>query len=94
MKVLFLSDGEMGVWADGSARTLHSERLEKYMTTARELENRNAWKYEGAGAQFQGRENPYETHRRMAEAACRVTAVTECGGRLLYALATPDMGGL
>ena len=28
MKVLFLSDGEMGVWADGVARTLHSERLE------------------------------------------------------------------
>lgn len=94
MKVLFLSDGEMGVWADGSARTLHSERLEKYMTTARELENRNAWKYEGAGTKFQGRENPYEMHRRMAESACQVTAVAECGGKLLYALATPDMGGL
>lgn len=93
-KVLFLSDGEMAVYADGKARALHSERMEKYMDTARELENRNAWKYEGAGAQFQGRENPYEMHRRMAENACRVTAVAPCGGRLLYALVTPDMGGL
>lgn len=93
-KVLFLSDGEMAVYADGGARTLHSERMAKYMDTARELENRNAWKYEGAGAQFQGRENPYEMHRRMAENACRVTAVAPCGDQLLYALVTPDMGGL
>ena len=93
-KVLFLSDGEMAVYADGKARTLHSERMAKYMDTARELENRNAWKYEGASAQFQGRDNPYERHRRMAENACRVTAVAPCGDQLLYALVTPDMGGL
>lgn len=93
-KVLFLSDGEMAVYADGRARTLHSGRMQKYMDTARELENRNAWKYEGASAQFQHRENPYEAHRRMAENACRVTAVAPCGGQLLYALVTPDMGGL
>ena len=45
MKVLFLSDGEMGLWADGKAELLHSERLERYLSTARELESRNAWKY-------------------------------------------------
>ncbi len=94
MKVLFLSDGEMSVWVEGAVRTLHSERMEKYMATARELENRNAWKYEGAGALYQGREHPYEPHRRMAESSCRVPAATECGGKLLYALATPVMGGL
>ncbi len=93
-KILFLSDGDMAVYADGGVRLLTSERMEKYMETARELENRNAWKYEGASAQFQNRENPYEMHRRMAENACRVTAVAPCEGQLLYALVTPDMGGL
>ncbi len=94
MKVLFFSDGEMCLYADGAVRTLHSERMEKYMATARELEARNAWKYQGASAQFQQRENPYETQRRMAESACRVTALAPCGEQLLYALVTPDMGGL
>ena len=94
MKVLYLSDGEMGLLEGGKATALHSGRMEKYMDTARELESRNAWKYEGAGAQFQGRENPYETHRRMAESACRVTALAPWEGQLLYALVTPDMGGL
>jgi len=94
MKVLYLSDGEMGLYADGRARALHSDRMEKYVATAQELESRNAWKYEGAGAQFQQRENPYEARRRMAESACRVTAMAVCDGQLLYALVTPDMGGL
>lgn len=94
MKVLYLSDGEMGFFADGRGHALHSGRMEKYMATARELESRNAWKYEGAGAQFQQQENPYEQHRRMAESACRVTALAAYGGQLLYALVTPDMGGL
>lgn len=94
MKVLYLSDGEMGLIADGRQQALHSERKEKYMDTARELESRNAWKYEGAGAQFQQRENPYEAHRRMAESACRVTALAFWSGQLLYGLVTPDMGGL
>lgn len=93
-KVLFLSDGEMAVCEHGKARTLHSVRMQKYMDTARELESRNAWKYTGAGAQFQGQENPYEMHRRMAENACRVTALAPFGDQLLYALVTPDMGGL
>ena len=93
-KVLFLSDGEMSLYADGRAVALPSSRMQKYMDTARELENRNAWKYTGAGAQFQGQENPYEVHRRMAENACRVTAVVPYAGEALYALVTPDMGGL
>lgn len=93
-KVLFLSDGEMALYADGRVRPLPSERMQKYMDTARELENRNAWKYEGAGAQFQQQTNPYEMHRRMAENACRVTAVVPFEGLALYALTTPDMGGL
>lgn len=94
MKVLFLSDGEMSLWANGKVAALHSERLEKYISTARELENRNAWKYEGAGAQFQHQQNPYEAQRRVAEAACHVSALAFCGDEVLYALTTPDMGGL
>lgn len=94
MRVLFLSDGEMSLWADGRATALRSERLEKYLSTARELESRNAWKYEGAGAQFQHQQSPYERQRRIAEAECRVSAVGFCGGQVLYGLSTPDMGGL
>lgn len=93
-KVLFLSDGEMSVLERGEVRTLHSVRMQKYIDTARELENRNAWKYEGAGAQFQHQVNPYAAPRRMAESSCRVTALAPFGDQLLYALVTPDMGGL
>lgn len=93
-KVLFLSDGEMSLYADGRVVALPSSRMQKYMDTARELENRNAWKYEGAGAKFQEQVNPYEMHRRMAESACRVMAVVPYAGEALYALVTPDMGGL
>ncbi|MBQ8202310.1 MAG: hypothetical protein IJZ74_11160 [Clostridia bacterium] len=92
--ILFISDGEMGVYAQGRAQILRSIRKEKYMTTLRELEMRNAWKYEGAGAQFQHQRNPYEGASRMADSACQVTAVMPMGGRVLYALVTPDMGGL
>lgn len=94
MKVLFFSDGEMTLYHDGRMQVLHSGRMERYMATARDLEARNAWKYEGAGAQFQQQRNPYEAHRRMAESACRVTAMAMHGDQLLYALVTPDMGGL
>lgn len=94
MKVLFLSDGEMGLWADGKAEMLQSERLERYLSTARELESRNAWKYEGAGAQFQHQRSPYEMQRRLAERDCHVATVAFCGGQVLYGIATPDMGGL
>ena len=93
-KVLFLSDGEMAVCEHGKVRTLHSVRMQKYIDTTRELENRNAWKYEGAGAQFQQQVNPYVAPRRMAESTCRVTAIAPYGDQLLYALLTPDMGGL
>lgn len=93
-KVFFLSDDELAVWDAKGVRTLRSSRMQKYLDTARELENRNAWKYEGASAQFQQRVNPYEMQRRMAEGGCRVTAVAAYQGQLLYGLVTPDMGGL
>lgn len=93
-KVMFLSDDEMMVYAQGRISCLHSERRERYIQTARNLEARNAWKYEGAGAKFQMRENPYERQSVMAESQCHVRAIAPWQGRLLYALTTPDMGGL
>lgn len=93
IKVLFLSDDEMMMYAGGQVHRLHSERMERYIRTARSLEERNAWKYEGAGAKFQ-QQNPYEHLGRIAESECRVQAIAPWRGRLLYALTTPDMGGL
>lgn len=76
-------------------RALHSGRKEAYILTARRLEERNAWKYEGAGAAFQMHgNNPYEARSRMAEESCEVTALALWENQLLYALTTPDMGGL
>lgn len=94
MKLFFLNDGEMGIYENGTARMLVSERKEKYIQTAHALEERNAWKYKGAGAKFQQQVNPYERASRMAETACRVTAVIPWQGHALYALLTPEMGGL
>ena len=94
MMIFFLSDGEMMVYAEGTARRMHSERKEKYIRVAHSLEERNAWKYEGAGAKFQQQVNPYERRSRMAEAACHVRAVAAWKGKLLYALTTPEIGGL
>lgn len=93
-KVMFLSDDEMMVYAQGRVSRLHSERQERYIQTARSLEARNAWKYEGAGAKFQMSENPYAHQSRIAESQCRVSAIAPWRGQLLYALITPDMGGL
>ncbi len=93
-QIFFLSDGEMMVYDGTKARRLHSERKEQYIRTARKLEERNAWKYEGAGAKFQGQVNPYEMHRRAAESDCQIQALAVWQGKLLYALTTPEIGGL
>lgn len=94
MKIFFLSDGEMMVYDNGTVRRLHSERKAQYIRVARSLEERNAWKYEGAGAKFQQQMNPYEQRSRTAEASCQVRAVAAWKGQLLYALTTPEIGGL
>lgn len=93
-KIVFLSDGEMMVFEDGKARRLHSERKALYIRTARNLEERNAWKYEGAGARFQHQANPYEHRSRTADSACQIRALAPWKGQLLYALTTPEIGGL
>lgn len=93
-QIFFLSDGEMMVYDGNKARRLHSERKEQYIRTTRTLEERNAWKYEGAGAKFQGQTNPYEMHRRAAETECQIRALAVWQGKLLYALTTPEIGGL
>jgi len=93
-QLFFLSDGEMMVYDGNKARRLHSERKEQYIRTTRTLEERNAWKYEGAGAKFQGQMNPYEMHRRAAETECQIRALAVWQGKLLYALTTPEIGGL
>lgn len=93
-RILFLSDGEMMVYENGKARRLHSARKVLYIRTAHNLEERNAWKYEGAGAKFQHQANPYEYRSRTAEADCQIRAIAPWKGRLLYALTTPEIGGL
>ncbi len=93
-KVLYLSDGDMMLYDGNAASTLPSIRKEQYMNTLHDLAERNAWKYQGAGAQFQHRHNPYETASEHADTSCRVTAALPCKGKVLYALVTPDMGGL
>lgn len=92
-RFLYLSDGEMGYYDGAKAVTLHSERMAKYIQTLHDIAEHNAWKYEGEGAKFQGRVNPYANVEHQAN-RCRVTALLPFDGRVLYALSTPDMGGL
>lgn len=93
-RILFLSDREMMVYEDGGARRLHSARKAQYIRTAHSQEERNAWKYEGAGAKFQHQANPYEYRSRTAEADCQIRAIAPWKGQLLYALTMPEIGGL
>lgn len=93
-RLLYLCDGDMMVLDGAAVRHLHSERKEQYIRTARSLEERNAWKYEGAGAKFQHQVNPYEHVSRAADTACHVEAIAPWKGQLLYALTTPEIGGL
>ena len=93
-RLMFLSDGEMMVYDGGKAIRLHSERKALYIRTAHSLEERNAWKYEGAGANFQQQVNPYTHRSRTAETACQIRAAAPWKDQLLYALTTPEIGGL
>ena len=92
-KIVYLNDGEMGVITGGGASPLTSQRMAQYQRTLRQLEEQHAWKTSGAGAQFMGETNPYAGADAQGE-ACRVTALTGLHGQLLYALSTPEMGGL
>ncbi len=92
-QIVFLNDGEMGVISGGNAAPLTSQRMVQYQRTLRELEERYAWKTAGAGAQFMGQHNPYADAQAQG-AMCHVTALAPMQGQLLYALATPEMGGL
>ncbi|MGN1019872.1 MAG: hypothetical protein ACI4O7_05830 [Aristaeellaceae bacterium] len=92
-RIVYLNDGEMGVINGGGASTLTSQRMAQYQRTLRQLEEQHAWKTSGAGAQFMGQTNPYAGADDQS-AACRVTALTGLHGQLLYALTTPEMGGL
>ena len=92
-KIVYLNDGEMGVITGGGASALTSQRMAQYQRTLRQLEEQHAWKTSGAGAQFMGETNPYAGADEQGE-ACRVTALTGLHGQLLYALSTPEMGGL
>ena len=93
-KLIFLSDGEMMVLDGGRPRRLDSERKAQYARTVHDLQERNAWKYEGAGAKFQHQVNPYELRSGMLDAVCQIRAAVPWQGKLLYALTTPEMGGL
>ena len=93
-KLIFLSDGEMMVLDGGRPRRLDSERKAQYARTVHDLQERNAWKYEGAGAKFQHQVNPYELRSGMLDAVCQICAAVPWQGKLLYALTTPEMGGL
>lgn len=94
MKLLYLLDGEMQVYDGGRSFELPSARKDRYINTVHELAEQNAWKYEGSGAEFQGRRNPYASAGEIAERSCEITAAIPYDGRVLYALTTPDMGGL
>jgi hypothetical protein len=90
-QIVYIAKGDMGVIKDGVASPLPSQRLVQYERVLRSLEERHAWKTEGAGAQFMGQHNPYAG---LSEQKGRVSAVVFSGGRLVYASVTGESGGI
>jgi hypothetical protein len=90
-RIVYIARGDMGIIQNGAASPLPGQRLMQYERIVRSLEERHAWKTEGAGAQFMGRHNPYaglsEDKGRVSSAACM-------GGRLYYAAITGESGGI
>lgn len=89
--VAYITQGDIGIILDGKVMPLPSQRLKQYERTLRALEEKHAWKTEGAGAQFMGRQNPYAG---ASEQKGRVNALTAYGDGLVYAAVTGDSGGL
>ncbi len=90
-QVAYIAQGDMGIIRDGKASPLSSQRLKQYERTLRSLEEKHAWKSEGAGAKFMGQHNPYAG---LSEQKGRVTAITAADGRLVYASVTGESGGM
>ncbi len=90
-QIAYIARGDMGIIKNGKADSLPSQRLIQYERILRSLEERHAWKTEGAGAQFMGRHNPYAG---LSDQKGRVTALAASGGQLIYAAATGESGGI
>ena len=88
--LVYIAQGDMGIVKDGKASPLPSQRLKQYERVLRSLEERHAWKTEGAGARFMGQRNPYAG---LSEEKGRVTAMAAFDGQLIYASETGDSGG-
>ncbi len=89
--VAYIAQGDIGIIRAGKASPLPSQRLKQYERTLRALEEKHAWKTEGAGAQFMGKHNPYAG---MSEQTGLVTALAAYDGDLIYATVTGESGGL
>ena len=90
--IIIVCDDQLARVENGRIVALTSQREQQYRQALRELENKYEWKTSGAGAQFMKQTNPYRNKAEYSQ--CRINALTAFGGKLLYAISTPESGYL
>lgn len=92
LRVLYVTNNEMGLIADGRMTALPSERIAQYERASRQLEERHEWKSSGEGAQFMNKTNPYAG---ASSRTGQVTAVSPLNGQeMLYTAVFAESGGI
>lgn len=91
----FLSQGRLHLSRDGKPSEVQSRFAEKIRERALAMEQRHAWKSQGAGARFMGLWAP-RIGEGAADMTISITSLAPGGaaGELLYSLETPEICGL
>ncbi len=90
-RALYLTKDEMGLYADGRAGALPSQRIAQYERNLHDLETRYAWRSSGEGARFTHQTNPYAGASQQTGV---ITAIAPLDGEMIYAVNYPELGGI
>ena len=92
VKIMYISNGSLGMYDGSSARPVASQRVEQLARTLRQLEQQHAWKTEGEGAKFMHQHNPYANAAEQMRG--KVTAVAPHHEGIIYAVDLGRTGGM
>ena len=92
VKIMYISNGSLGMYDGSNARPVASQRVEQLARTLRQLEQQHAWKTEGEGAKFMHQHNPYANAAEQMRG--KVTAVAPHHEGIIYAVDLGRTGGM
>ncbi len=92
--IVYLAAGELHVLTDGGERSFASRFAEQVRERSLSIQRRNAWKSQGRGAMFAGTWQPQGSDAHFMPVQLPGLCRGRTDGEVLYALATPDVGGV